>query len=242
MNIVAIVQARLGSTRLPGKVLLDLAGKPVLARVLDRLSRAKRLNKVVVAATVEVGDDPLEWFCKQHGWPCFRGSQNNVLDRYYQTAKAFQADVIVRITSDCPLIEPEIVDCVVARFVAGLPDVDYVSNVVAPRTYPRGLDTEVFSFSALDRTWTEAKAPRFREHVTLYTRSHPEIFRIRGLTSDVDYSHMRWVIDTKDDLEFVRRIYEHIGNDEFSWRDVLVLLENHPEWLDINKHVRQKEW
>ena len=169
----------------------------------------------------------------------FQGSENDVLDRYYQAALAFGAEAIVRITSDCPLIEPEIIDRVVSEFLSHYPDADYVCNVL-PRTFPRGLDVEVMSFEALKRAWHEDNNPAWREHVTQYIQRHPEIFRIRNVASEVDYSHMRWTVDTPEDLIFVRKIYEYFGHDNFSWKDVLHLLKLHPEWLEINRHIQQK--
>ncbi len=241
MKIAAIIQARTGSTRLPGKVFMDLAGEPMLVRVVNRLGRAVTLNSIIVATTVEPSDDRIAELCAAHVWPCFRGSQDDVLDRYYRAAVVHKVDVIVRITSDCPLIEPAIVDRVVEEFMTHRTEADYVSNTLAPRTFPRGLDTEVTSFEALKRAWNEAAEPPQREHVTLYIYEHPEIFNIRKLTNDIDYSYMRWTVDTKEDLEFVRRIYEHFAHDRFSWQQVLAVLKQHPEWLRINKHIRQKE-
>ena len=232
----------MGSTRLPGKVFMDLEGEPMLVRVVNRVGRAATLNSVIVATTVEPADDQIAEFCADRGWPCFRGSQDDVLDRYYKAAVAHKVDAIVRITSDCPLIEPVVVDRVVEKFRINQTEIDYVTNSrLAPLTFPRGFDTELMSFEALKRAWTEAKEPSEREHVTLYIYRHPEIFNIYKLDNDVNYSYMRWAIDTKEDLEFVRCIYEHFGHDRFSWQEVLAVLEQHPEWLEINQHIRQKE-
>ena len=240
MKTVAIIQARMGSTRLPGKVLLDLAGEPMLARVVHRVQRARSLQEVMVATTVQPGDDAIVQLCAAHGWPCARGSQDDVLDRYYQAALASQADIVVRITSDCPLIEPEVIDQVVGALLAGQPEVDYASNVQPPRTFPRGLDIEVLRFDALERAWREDVDPAWREHVTPYLYRHPERFRIHGVFNAVDLSHLRWTVDTPEDLELVRRIYDYFDDDAFSWHDVLALLEQHPDWLEINRTVEQK--
>jgi len=240
MRTVAIIQARMGSTRLPGKVLLDLAGEPMLARVVNRTRRATTLHELVVATTTEPADEPIVELCATRGWPCFRGSEEDVLDRYYQAANKHRADVVVRITSDCPLIEPEIVNFVVQEFVEKGP-LDYVSNTLPPRNFPRGLDVEVMSFKALERTWCEDDNPAWREHVTPYIYLHPERFAFRAVMNDRDYSYMRWTVDTAEDLAFVRRIYDHFGHDYFSWREVLAVLDEHPEWLEINRAVRQKE-
>lgn len=240
MNVTAIIQARLGSTRLPGKILRDLAGKPMLVQCVERVRRATTLDEVVVATTDEPADEAVVALCQRHGYPCTRGSQDDVLDRYYRAVQHYPADVIVRITSDCPLIEPEIIDRVVQEFQKN--PCDYASNTLPPRTFPRGLDVEVFSFAALEGAWQEDKNPAWREHVTPYLYYHPERFRLLAVSSDVDYSAMRWTVDTPKDLAFVQHIYEAFnGDNTFSWRDVLRLLEQHPQWMEINREVRQKE-
>jgi len=240
-KIVAIIQAHIGSTRLPGKVLLDLAGEPMLARVVNRIQRAKTPEEVVVATTVNPADAAIVRLCGERGWPCFRGSEEDVLDRYYQAARRFGGDAVVRITSDCPLIDAGIVDRVVQKFLDRQPEVDYASNTLPPRTFPRGLDVEVMSLTALERAWREDDSLAWREHVTPYIYRHPEEFKLHPVANDVDYSYMRWTVDTAEDLGFVRKIYEHFGNDRFSWRDVLRVLEEHPEWVEINWYVVQKE-
>jgi spore coat polysaccharide biosynthesis protein SpsF len=232
MNVVAIIQARMGSTRLPGKVLLDLAGEPMLVRDMNRLARAEMLDEVVIATTVEPADDAIVDLCQEHDWHYFRGSEADVLDQYYRTAQEYQADVVVRVTSDCPLIEPQVVDRVVREFLKRQSEIDYAANTLQPRTFPRGLDTEVVRFDALERAW--------REHVTRYIRGHPELFKSYGVLSEEALSYMRWTVDTSEDLALVRRIYEHFGHDRFSWREVLALLEQYPEWLAINRDVQQK--
>jgi spore coat polysaccharide biosynthesis protein SpsF len=238
MKVVAIVQARMGSTRLPGKVLLDLAGEPMLSRVVRRLRRAQRVDEVVIATTTESRDDALADFCQQCGIACFRGSETDVLDRYYRAAQAHQATAVVRITSDCPFIEPEIVDRVIAELGEG--DVDYASNVAAPRTFPRGLDIEAFSWKTLERIWQEDRNPAWREHVTLSIHKQPALFRTRDVRHDTDLSHLRWTVDTPEDFAFASRVYESFGDDAFSWRDVLAMLEQHPEWTALNQHIEQK--
>jgi spore coat polysaccharide biosynthesis protein SpsF len=240
MKIVAIIQARMGSTRLPGKVLLDLAGEPMLGRVVNRTQRATTLREVVVATTVEPDDESIVQLCAARDWPCFRGSEEDVLDRYYLAAKEYRANVVVRITSDCPLIEPEIVDLVVQEFCEK-GALDYVSNTLPPRNFPRGLDVEVMSFEALERAWHEDKNPVWREHVTPYIYRNPEKFTLRAVVNNEDYSHMRWTVDTPEDLAFVRRVYDNFGHNHFSWHEVLVLLEGHSEWLKINQNVVQKK-
>jgi spore coat polysaccharide biosynthesis protein SpsF len=238
-KVIAIIQARMGATRLPGKVLEDIVGQPMVARVVNRACRAKMLNAVVIATTTQLADNIIVRLCKDRGWFFFRGSKEDVLDRYYQAATAFQADVIVRVTSDCPLIEPKIIDKVVSKFLSHYPEVEYASNTVV-RTFPRGLDVEVMSFAALERAWQEDRNLSWREHVTPYIWRHPEKFKICNVANDTDYSYMRWTVDTVEDLTFVRKIYDHFRNDVFTWREVLYLLEMHPEWLEINRRVQQK--
>ena len=240
MRVVCIVQARMGSSRLPGKVMMDLAGEPMLKRDINRLKRAKTLSEIVVATTVEAADDVIEDLCERSGWAWFRGSEQDVLDRYYRAALAHTADIVVRITSDCPLIEPTIVDQVVGYFMTNRGRLDYVSNRLPRPTFPIGLDTEVFSFQALQRAWQEDGNPAWREHVTPYIYMNPSMFRVEGITDEVDRSYMRWTVDTSEDMDFVRKIYSRFGSDDFSWTEVLSVLEQNPEWLEINRHVVQK--
>jgi len=240
MKVIAIVQARMGSTRLPRKVLRDLAGKPVLARVINRTCRATTVHEVVIATTTNPLDDMITKLCEARGWSWFRGSEEDVLDRYYQAARKYQADIIVRITSDCPLIDPEVVDQVVQEFLERQPEVDYASNTWPRRTFPRGLDTEVMRTDVLERAWREDRNPAWREHVTPYIYRNPVLFRLHNVINPEDYSTLRWTVDTSEDLAFVRRIYDYFGHDRFSWREVLQVLEEHPEWLKINQHVQQK--
>jgi spore coat polysaccharide biosynthesis protein SpsF len=240
MRIVAIIQARMGSTRLPGKVLSDLGGAPMLSRVVSRVCRAVSLDDVRVGTTTGAEDDVIARWCAQHGCPCFRGSRDDVLDRYYQAARQAGADAVVRVTADCPLIDPGVIDRVVAEFRARQPLVHYASNVAAPRTYPRGLDTEVIRSDALSRAWAEDQDPAWREHVTPYVYRHPELFHTHAVRAGADYSAMRWTVDTAADREFARRVYGHFGDAPFSWQDVLALLGRNPEWLAINAHVEQK--
>lgn len=239
MKVIAIIQARMGSTRLPSKVLKNLGGQPMLAHVVNRTRRVKTLDAVVVATTTQLADDVIAYLCKEQDWPCFRGSEDDVLDRYYRAASIFRADVVVRITSDCPLIEPEIIDRVVNKLLSCYPEVDYVSNSLV-RTFPRGLDVEVIGFSALKKAWQEDDNLAWREHVTPYIYRHPEKFKIRNVANDRDYSYMRWTVDTPEDLTFARNIYDYFKNDTFTWIEVLRLLGKYPEWLGINRHVQQK--
>ncbi|MGA9814539.1 MAG: glycosyltransferase family protein [Terriglobales bacterium] len=238
MNIVAIIQARMGSSRLPGKVLLELEGETVLGRVVRRLRRSRQIAKVIVATTTEPADEVIVAECDRLQVLCFRGSERDVLDRYYQAAHANAAEAVVRVTSDCPLIDPELVDKTVEVFRDE--HADYASNVF-PRTYPRGLDTEVFTFDALDRAWREGREPHQREHVTPYLYEHPRIFKLASLSGPADYSRYRWTLDAREDLELLRAIYSRLdGGDAFSWQEVLCLMEREPELAELNSQVLQK--
>jgi len=239
-RIVAIIQARMGSTRLPGKVLMDLSGKPALVRCVKRTSRTKMIDAVGVATTIKSADDDIANLCNQHGIRCFRGSEEDVLDRYYHAATVFEADIIVRITGDCPLIEPAIIDQTIADFMALAPEIDYACNFMPIQTFPRGLETEVLFFEVMERVWREDKNLAWREHVTTYIRKNAELFRISGISSKIDYSNLRWTLDTEEDLQFVRCIYNYFGHDHFSWQEVLDVLNHHPDWLKINQHIKQK--
>jgi spore coat polysaccharide biosynthesis protein SpsF len=238
LKVVAIIQARMGSTRLPGKVLKDLGGKTVLGRVVERLQRCKAIDELLVATTDRATDDAIVAECRRLPVAVSRGDQDDVLDRYFRAAQLAKAEVVVRITSDCPLIDPEVTDKTVIEFLGAKPD--YASNVLK-RTYPRGLDTEVMSLDALARTWRQAQRPFEREHVTPYIYQHPAEFTLVSVGEDVDYSSHRWTVDTAEDLEFVRAVYARLGDDdEFTWRDVLDLLVRHPELVELNRSVEQK--
>ncbi len=239
-NIVAIVQARMGSTRLPGKILLDLAGRSILERVMARLQEVASLTQIVVATTSERQDDQLAEYCQAHNWLVFRGSENDVLDRFYQTARLTLADVIVRITSDCPLIDPEIVQQLVQMYLQANDPLAYVSNVVPRRTYPRGLDAEVFGRNALEAAWQDDQNAAWREHVTPFIYRNPDRFHLHNLVNEVDYSTHRWTVDTPEDYALIKKIYEHYGHGRFRWRDVLALLDQHPSWTALNVNVTQK--
>ena len=240
-RVVVIIQARMKSTRLPGKVLKTIAGKPMLAHVIERLKDTKLVNGIAIATTVKEEDRIILKLANDSGVKNFAGSEEDVLDRYYQAAKRYPADVIVRITSDCPLIDPEVVDKVIAFYLREKDMVGYVSNSLR-RSYPRGLDTEVFSFEVLKRAWQEAKEPHQREHVTPYICEHPEIFHLANVENSEDLSYMRWTVDEERDLEFVREVYKRLYKEGeiFLMEDILTLLRKEPQLMEINKNVKQK--
>jgi spore coat polysaccharide biosynthesis protein SpsF len=238
VKTLTIVQARTGSTRLPGKVLLDLGGATVLARVIARLRRSTLMNEFVVATSSSERDDAIIEECDrlQAGW--FRGSEHDVLDRYYWCAGSRDADFIVRITADCPLIDPELVDLTIQAFFDNR--CDYASNALVP-TYPRGLDVEVLTTHALSRAWSEARGVHEREHVTPFLYGHPERFRLVSVEAETDYSHHRWTLDTPEDLRLLRSIYARFGDRSFfGWREVLALVQREPQLAQMNAHVIQK--
>lgn len=243
-KIVAIVQARMGSSRLPGKVLRDIHGKPMLAWVVERAHRANMVSEVVVATTTDKGDDLIAQMCDSMNVACFRGDTFDVLDRYYQAAREVQADIIVRLTADCPLIDPELIDLVVEKFMDE--KVDFAANRLPPpfeRTYPIGLDVEVVSFSALERAWREATEKHEREHVLPYLYDVPDRFPMYIVNNNINYGSYRWTVDTEPDLQFVRAIFALLPDQErFSWTDVLKIVKDHPELTEINAAISHKTY
>jgi len=238
MKITAIIQARMGSTRLPGKVLMDLGRQTVLSRVVRRLARASRIDELVVATTGSARDEPIVEACKGLGVLCFRGSEEDVLDRYFLAAEKSEAGAVVRVTSDCPLIDPELVDAVIESFLEQ--HADFACNVM-PRTYPRGLDTEVFTSEALRKAWEVSDQPHQREHVTPLFYERADIFRLATVQGEPDYSRYRWTLDTPEDLKLIRAIYRHFNdNDSFGWREAIALMEASPELVNMNAHIAQK--
>lgn len=227
----------MGSTRLPGKVLKDLCGATVLARVVNRTRRATLLDEIVVATTVKPADEAIVQECERLSVACFRGDEADVLDRYCRAAQHFSAEVIVRITSDCPLIDPKIIDKTVRAFLEERPD--YASNTCVP-TYPRGLDTEVMTLAALQLACANAIHPYQRSHVTPYIYENPKKFRILSVMGDKDNSAHRWTVDTPEDLEFVLAVYSRFRDDRFLLSDVLKLMEREPQLAEINRDVKQK--
>lgn len=238
MRVVAIIQARMGSTRLPGKVLKDIGGQTMLARVVRRTQQAASVDEVVVATSASATDVPIVSECSRLDVPVFRGDEEDVLDRFYQAAQVHNAQAVVRITSDCPLIDPSVIDKVVYAFMTTQPD--YACNILE-RTYPRGLDTEIMSLSALGRAWRGATDVYQRVHVTPYLYQNPDLFRLLSVTNAQDYSGYRWTVDTLEDLVFVRAVYEGLGNhNQIGWQDVLCLLQQNPALVDLNRSVQQK--
>ncbi|HEY9206265.1 MAG TPA: glycosyltransferase family protein [Candidatus Methanoperedens sp.] len=239
MRIIAIIQARLGSTRLPGKVLLDLQGKTVLEHVIDRVRASKFINNIVVATTILKKDLRIVNICSSNGISVYCGSENDVLDRYYQAAKLFNADNIVRITSDCPLIDPLVIDEVIKLHLQE--NADYTSNTIK-ETYPDGQDTEIFTFEALKEAWKNANLISEREHVTPYIRKN-QAFKCVNLESKIILSHKRWTLDNPEDYDFIKIIYKNIYNKKhiFNMDEILEFINNNPEIERINQSITRNE-
>jgi spore coat polysaccharide biosynthesis protein SpsF (cytidylyltransferase family) len=239
MKIIAIIQARLGSTRLPGKVLLDLEGRTVLEHVVRRVKSSKHVDDVIVATTINMDDLEIVKLCTNLGIRVYCGSEDDVLDRYYQTARRFKADHIVRITSDCPLIDPVVIDEVIKLHF--LDEADYSTNTIK-ETYPDGEDVEVFTFEALKQTWKNANLASEREHVTPYLRKNPA-FKIASLESKKDLSNKRWTLDNPEDYEFIKLIYKNLYNKNqlFGMEEILKFIDRNPEVEMINKSITRNE-
>jgi len=230
-----IVQARMGSSRLPGKTLVKLDEiRTTLDFLINQLSFSKFLDKIVIATTTLEEDNIIEEKARSLGISCFRGSEIDVLDRYYKCAKQFQMKTIVRITADCPIIDPIIVDKVIERFHNT--DNDYVTNTLF-RTYPVGTDIEIFSFESLEKSWSEANLPSEREHVTPFLRNKNSNFKIENVENDKNLSHLRWTLDMNEDLILIRKIVSKIKNRPILMNDILDLFLDEPELISINEHL-----
>jgi len=256
-RVVAIIQGRMSSSRLPGKILADIAGQPMLTRVFTRTSRAQTLDRVILATTTDPSDVPVAEYCDFSGIPFTRGSLFDVLDRYYQSALQAKADVVVRVTADCPIIDPVLIDDVVTTLLEG--EYDFVCNRLPPpwhRTFPIGLDVEACAFKVLEKAWKEAKEPQHREHAMPYfyegvelttvnrqlqTGISPRGFKVALRHHPIDFGDYRWTVDTPEDLEFMRQIYSRFdGRDEFTWKEVLDLVHDEPKLMEINAGVQHK--
>lgn len=238
--ILGILQARMSSSRLPGKVMKTILGVPMLLMQIKRINRCSMIDKLIVATSLDPSDDPIESLCIENNISIYRGSLNDVLDRFYRATLIYKPDHIVRLTGDCPLSDPQLIDNIISHHIRG--NYDYTSNSIEP-TYPDGLDTEVFRFSCLVKTWEEAKLPSQREHVTPYIYQNPDIFKIEKYGNDENLSSLRWTVDEQLDYELITIIYQHLfpTNPNFNFRDVLLLLELHPELKNYNtKHQRNE--
>jgi len=232
----------MSSSRLAGKVLKPIIGKPMLARQIERIRRARRIDRIMVATSTDLSDDALQEVCTAEGILCFRGSLSDVLDRFYRAAESSTPAPghIVRLTGDCPLADPGVIDDLIAFYADG--SYDYASNALEP-TFPDGLDAEVFSMKALRCAWERAVLPSQREHVTPYLYTPENGFRVGSYKNDTDYSALRWTVDEPQDFEFVKAVYEHLypANPRFGMQDILHLLARTPELLDLNRHFMRNE-
>lgn len=238
--ILAVLQARTESHRLLGKVLKKILGRPMLSLQIERIQHSKRIEKLVVATSTESGDNGIETLCNDMQISCFRGSLKDVLDRFYQAAVPYRPEHVVRLTGDCPLTDPEIIDDVIDFYIKG--GFDFVSNALEP-TLPDGLDVEVFTFKALEAAWKEAVLPSHHEHVTPFIHENPGRFKIGHYKNTENLSRLRWTVDYPEDFEFVRQIYEALypGNSGFTTQDILALLDKDPSLSEINIHFERNE-
>ncbi|MEZ7955712.1 MAG: glycosyltransferase family protein [Rubritalea sp.] len=239
-TVTAIMQARMGSSRLPGKVLKTVSGKTFLEHSFERLLQSKSIDHCIIATTTEPADDAIVELATHRKWNCYRGSETNVLDRYYQTALKYPSDIIVRVTSDCPLLDPEIIDLAVNTLIDNINYTDYASNTLPPRTYPRGLDVEAFTFKSLKQAWQKATDLPHLEHVTPYINSQPEIFNSISIQHSSDQSRHRWTLDTSEDHELLSKILNAKPNPTH-WLEILELVANNPGWEAINATIEQKK-
>lgn len=238
--MLAILQARCSSSRLPGKVLKPILGEPMIARQIERLRRSQRISRLVVATSTEASDDPLANLCGKLGIACFRGSLDDVLDRFYQAAKTFPTEHLLRLTGDCPLAAPEVIDGCIDFHLAG--NYDYSSNALR-ETFPDGLDVEVFRFSCLEDAWKEARLPSEREHVTPFIHRRPERYRIGHYQQAQNLSELRWTVDRAEDFQLIEAIYTALypAKPAFTTADVLALLERRPELVTLNADLTRNE-
>jgi len=233
----------MGSTRLPGKIMKEVTGKPLLEYQIERVGRSKTIDQIVIATTTKDVEQPIIDLCERLSVEYYRGPEEDVLSRYYQAASHYGAEIVVRLTSDCPLLDPDVIDKVITTFITDSDRYDYVSNTLE-RTYPRGLDVEVFSMKALEQADREAVDPAEREHVTSYVYQHPEVFRLGQVKQDKDLSSYRLTVDTEEDFELIARLLTALSGkrkEQFTVDDVISILQENPEWVLINAHIEQKK-
>ena len=216
-------------------------GQPMILRQIERIRQARRIDRLVMATSTQPSDDELVTACQAQGIECARGSLHDVLDRFYQAAQPLGPTCVIRLTGDCPLLDPDVMDDVILFHMAG--DFDYTSNALGELTFPNGLDVEVVRFACLERAWREARLPSEREHVMPFFYNHPELFRLGSYRGEVSLAHMRWTVDEPDDLEFVRRVYKALysANPRFRMCDVVKLLEREPALAAINSRFERNE-
>ena len=241
MKVVAIIQARMGSTRLPGKVLKNVLNKSLLEYEIERIKRASFIDEIVIATTGNEEDDAIINKCHELSVPYFRGAEEDVLSRYYHAAVDFHADAVVRLTADCPLIDPNVIDKMITTYLTNR-KLDYVSNTIE-RTYPRGMDVEVISKESLFKLHEKALEKSDREHVTSYILKHLNDFRVENVKYKHDFHQLRLTVDTMEDFNLIKRLIEHLypKNNAFTLEDILDLFHQYPDWKKINAHIEQKK-
>ncbi|HDT6579571.1 TPA: glycosyltransferase family protein [Bacillus cereus] len=241
MKVAAIIQARMDSSRFPGKILKKVLGKTLLEYQIERIKESKIINEIIIATTTKESDNQIVQLCQQLLVPYYRGPEEDVLSRYYEAATEFNIDVIVRLTSDCPIIDPNVINKVVGHYLENRNQYDYVSNTLK-RTYPRGMDTEVMSYKALKRAYEESGELMYREHVTTYIYNHPNQFKLWNISNCKDESKHRWTVDTVEDFELIEKIISTLYPEDnfFHMSDVLNVINKNPTWFDINSHIEQK--
>lgn len=237
--VCAIIQARMASTRFPGKMLAEVEGKTIIHHVIDRVKKSKLVNDVIIATSKDKSNNALVKEAKQLGVNVFRGDEEDVLDRFYKAAKRFGATIIVRITGDCPLIDPEIIDIMIRFFKEN--NLDYASNTDPP-TFPDGMDVEVFSFNALKKAWKNAKLKSEREHVTPYIRKKKDLFEIKNFENDNDLSEYRITLDEKEDLIAIKEIFKKIENKkDYDLKDIMNVIKSNENITKINEKYDRNE-
>lgn len=236
---VAIIQARMSSSRLYGKVLLPLGDKTVLDFVYDQTCRATTIDSVVIATSDTHADDSIEQHCQSRGMPVFRGSHTDVLERYYLCAKNYSATTVVRITADCPLIDPAVIDTVVKSYQNS--NYDYVSNSRPVHTFPNGIELEVFSFAALERAYNSATKPSEREHVTSFIWNNPDLFSLFSVTNSEDLSHLRVTLDESEDYQLITHIVDEVGESHLTLDTIQRFLAENPQVTALNRHIQRDE-
>ncbi|MBR0146355.1 MAG: glycosyltransferase family protein [Eubacterium sp.] len=240
MNYLVMIQARCGSTRLPNKVLKDLCGKPALRRMIERVQQSRRVDEVMVITSIEKNNLPILSLCSEMGIRVGIGSEEDVLDRFYQTAKLLSPEYVIRLTADCPCFDAELLDLAIEGMN---PDTDYLGML--SESFADGLDLEIMRFSALERAWKEARHSFEREHVTQYIIRHPELFKLQDFVSPIGpFGEYRWTVDEPEDFEVVERIYRYfmsLGTEAFGYKEILAFMSEHPEVKEINRKYQRNE-
>jgi len=240
--VIGLIQVRMGSTRLPGKSLMEINGKPMLWHLIKRVEKSKLIDKIVIATTVEKQDDAIEEFAKKEGIDCFRGSEMDIMDRLYNALKAFNGDIGVRITGDCPLVDHQVIDKLIGYYLEHKDEFDIVTNIFPP-THPQGLSVEVFPREILERALNEMNDPFWREWVTVYFYENPDKYRVANIKNEENFAHHRWTVDYEEDYKFVDAVFSALGpnGEDFTMEDILKFLVKHDEIYNLNRGFKRNE-